>query len=56
MNSDIGNIYKGGVLQRKEIESKKKAIQAEKRLKDSVTSKPFNIQGLKNIHNVRDDI
>lgn len=55
MNQDIDTIYKASspVLGNK---FKKQQIAAEKKLKENVTSKPFNIGGLKNAQNVRNDI
>lgn len=55
MNQDIGTIYKASSPSQIN-KAKKLQIAAEKKLKENVTSKPFNIGGLKNVQNVKNDI
>jgi hypothetical protein len=61
MNQDIDNIY-GSSQKKKEklsspgLNNKKAQIRAEKRLKEDITSKPFNMGAIKNLKNVRNDV
>jgi len=60
MNQDIDNIY-GSSKKSKEKSSpatinKKAQIKAEKRLKEEITSKPFNLGNIKNINNIKNDL
>ena len=55
MNQDIDTIYKGA-SPKQQLRAKKLQIADEKRLKESVTSKPFNLGAIKNASNVKHDI
>ena len=55
MNSDIDNIYQGSKQQKSANAQKKAQINAEKRLKESVTARPFNLGILKNANNIARD-
>jgi hypothetical protein len=54
MNQDIDTIYKGA-SPTQISKQKKLAIAHEKRVKESVTAKPFNINALKNVKNIKND-
>tara|TARA_B110000285_G_scaffold233798_1_gene308703 strand:- start:2503 stop:2748 length:246 start_codon:yes stop_codon:yes gene_type:complete len=66
MNTDINNIYSSAQKKKEKSKGpkgppspanlKKQQIKAEKKLKENITSKPFNMGNIKNLANVKNDV